>query len=306
MSTKKGRQAPKSKRRGVKSLQQKIFPYILIAPNTFIFLCFIIIPALCGFYYSLTEWEGIGEPVFIGLANYVKAFGDVKFWQAFIRTVKYVVITLPLIIVISLLLANLMIQKIPGKGIFRAVIYWPAMISYIVTGVAFKFIFGDSTGIINYLIELMGGTGIEWLMDSNHALAVVVMATLWSCAGYYMIMFMSGLQSIPISYYEAAKIDGASAFQRFMKITLPLIKPTLFLVLILGFLGLFKAYGMVISLTGGGPASATKFVVQYVYEKAFQEYSMGYACTLSILLMVILAVFTILQFKVSKGGEVND
>lgn len=290
----------------MKSLQQKIFPYFLIMPNALIFLCFIIIPAFCGFYYSLTEWEGIGEPVFVGFSNYAKAFSDKKFWQAFFRTVKYAAISLPLVMLISLLLANLMIQNIPGKGIFRAIIYWPAMISFIVTGVAFKFIFGDSTGIINYLIERMGGTGVEWLMDSGHALAVVVMATVWGCVGYYMIMFMSGLQSIPVSYYEAAKIDGASAFQRFWWITLPLIKPTTFLVLILSLLGLFKAYGMVISLTGGGPASATKFVVQYIYEKAFQEYSMGYACTLSILLMVILAFFTILQFKVSKGGEIND
>lgn len=306
MRVQKEKNTSKSKRRGVKSLQQKIFPYILIAPNAMIFLCFIIIPAFFGIYYSMTDWQGIGEPVFVGLGNYTKAFGDTKFWQAFVRTVKYAVITLPVVMVASLLLANLMIQSIPGKGVFRAIIYWPAMISFIVTGVAFKFIFGDSTGIINYLLKMMGGSSVEWLMDKDHALAVVIMATVWSCAGYYMIMFMSGLQSIPISYYEAAKIDGASAFQRFMRITLPLIRPTTFLVLILGFLGLFKAYGMVISLTGGGPASATKFVVQYVYEKAFQEYSMGYACTLSILLLVILAFFTILQFKVSKGGEIND
>ena len=295
-----------NKRRGVKSLQQTIFPYFLIAPNTLIFLCFIIIPAIYGVYYSLTEWQGVGTPVFVGIANYQKAFHDAKFWQSFGRTVKYALISLPLIMLISLLLANLMIQDIPGKGFFRAVIYWPAMISFIVTGVAFKFIFGDATGIINYLLELMGKNSVEWLMDGKHALAVVIIATIWSCAGYYMIMFMSGLQSIPISYYEAARIDGANAFQRFVLITLPLIRPTTFLVMILGFLGLFKAYGMVISLTGGGPASATKFVVQYVYEKAFQEYSMGYACTLSIILMVILAMFTILQFKVSKGGAIDD
>ena len=280
----------KSRKRGVKSTQQKIFPYLLIAPNTLIFLCFIIVPAIFGVYYSMTTWKGTGEPVFTGLANYAKAFADTKFWRAFWRTGKYAIITLPLVMAISLLLANLMIQKIPMKGIFRAIIYWPAMISYIVTGVAFKFIFSDSTGIINYLLSASGLKTIPWLMDGDHALAVVIIATIWSCAGYYMIMYMSGLQSIPVSYYEAAKVDGASAWQRFTRITLPLIRPTTFLVMILGFLGLFKAYGMVIALTNGGPGSSTKFVVQFIYERAFVEYDMGYACTLLILLLVILAL----------------
>lgn len=300
------RKKTRRRKRGVVSFQQKVFPYLMIAPNTFIFVCFVLVPAVFGIYYSLTKWNGLAEPVFIGLANYMKAFRDMKFWRAFGRTALYALITLPLVMTISLLLANLMIQRIPGKGVFRAIIYWPAMISYIVIGVSFKFIFSDSTGIINYLLSRAGFSEVNWLMDSRYALAVVILATIWSCAGYYMIMYMSGLQNISESYYEAAKVDGANAFQRFFSITLPLIRPTTFLIMILSFLNLFKAYGMVISLTGGGPASATKFAVQFIYEKAFSEYDMGYACTLSMILMLVLAVFTVLQFKINRGGEIND
>lgn len=287
--------------------KRKIFPYLLILPNTLIFACFILVPAICGLYYSMTSWKGIGEAKFTGLANYVKLLNDNKYWTSLGRTAVYAVIALPLIMIVSLLLAELMVQNIRGKGIFRAIIYWPAMISYIVVGVAFRFLFGDSTGIINYILELFGHGKVEWLMDARHALAVVIIATVWNCAGYYMIMFMSGLNSIPLSYYEAAKVDGSSPVQSFFRITIPLIRPTIFLVMMLGFLNLFKAYGLVISLTGGGPASATKFVVQYVYETAFSQTNMGYACTESIVLMVILAVFTVLQFRASNGGgAIND
>lgn len=121
-----------------------------------------------------------------------------------------------------------------------------------------------------------------------------------------MVMFMAGLQNIPLSYYEAATVDGATSVQKFIFITLPLVRPTTFLVMILGLLNLFKAYGLVISLTGGGPAGATKFVVQFIYEKAFSEFNMGYACALSMLLMVILGIFTGIQFKINRGGNVND
>ena len=158
--------------KGVISWKQKIFPYVLIAPNTIIFVVFIIVPAICGIYYSMTEWKGIGEPVFIGLANYAQAFTDAKFWTAIWHNCVYAVITLPLIIVIPLLLANLLIQKLPGKGFFRAIIYWPSMISYIVTGVAFKFIFGDASGIINYILSHFGMEKIEWMTQGTTAMAV--------------------------------------------------------------------------------------------------------------------------------------
>lgn len=286
-------------------MNRKLFPYLLIAPNALIFIIFIVVPAFFGLYFSLTEWKGIGVPEFIGFANYIKAFGDAKFWRAFSRTSLYVVASLPLIMVVPLMLANLMVKEIRGRGFFRAAFYWPSMISFIVVGISFKFIFGDNTGIINYLLSAFNGLKVEWLTNQTTAMLVVVLATIWCRSGFYMVTYISGLQSVPISYYEAAKVDGASGIQRFFYITLPLIKPTTFLVMILGLIDLFKAYGLVISLTNGGPGTATKFVVQYVYEKAFRQQEMGYASALSMILLVVMACFTIFQFKANRGGQID-
>mgnify|MGYP000853092941 CR=1 FL=1 len=286
--------------------EKKIFPYVLIAPNALIFLIFIIVPACFGFYFSLTEWKGIGTPEFVGFANYIKLFSDAKFWRSFTRTCIHVAISLPLIMAVPLLLASLMVKEIKARGFFRAAFYWPSMISYIVVGISFKFIFGDNTGIINYLLSFFNGLRIEWMTNQITAMFVLVLATVWCRSGFYMVTYISGLQSVPLSYYEAAKVDGASGMQQFLFITLPLIKPTTFLVMILGLIDLFKAYGLVISLTGGGPGTATKFVVQYVYEKAFRQQEMGYASALSMVLLVVMAGFTILQFKINKGGRIDE
>ena len=296
---------PKSKSH-ITSLEMRIFPYAMVLPNLLIFLLFIAIPAVLGCYYSLTTWKGIGTPVFVGFANYAKVFRDARFWTSFWTTCRFVLYTLPLVMVVPLFLAVLVTKDIRAKGIFRAIFYWPSMISYIVVGLSFKFIFGESTGIVNYLLTTIGLPKVELLTDPTNALLIVVFATVWSSAGFYMVNYISGLQSIPESYYEAATVDGASKRQQFFHITLPLLKPTSFLVMVLGFISLFRSYGMVISLTKGGPGRATTFVVQYVYDKAFQNVEMGYASALSVVLLVVLSVATLVQFALSKGGRVND
>ena len=298
--------AKNKKGRGIKSLEMRIFPYALILPNLLIFVLFIAIPAVMGMYYSMTDFKGIGTPNFIGIANYVKMAKDSRFWASFWRTWKFSLITLPLVVSIPLLLAMLMTMPIRMKGIFRAIFYWPSMISYIVVGLSFKFIFGETTGVINYMISLLGIPKIEWLTNANMALGVLILATVWSRTGFFMVNYIAGLQSIPDSYYEASLVDGASKTAQFFYITLPLLKPTMFLVMVLGFLDLFKSYGLVISMTNGGPASATKFVVQFVYEKAFQNLNMGYASALSMLMLLVMAVVTVIQFTISRGGQIND
>ena len=180
------------------------------------------------------------------------------------------------------------------------------MISYIVVGISFRFIFGYTTGVINYLIQLMGLPKISLMTTTGGAFFVLILASLWSGTGGTMIIFMAGLENISTTYYEAAEVDGASPWQRFIHITLPLLKPTLFLILITGVIGVFKTYGMVSVLTRGGPGDATKFVVQNIYDTAFSRFRLGYACTQSFILTFILAIFTVFQFKINKGGAVND
>lgn len=296
----------KAKRSSIASTEMKIFPYVMIAPNLLIFLIFIAVPAVFGLVYSLTDWGGIGELNFIGFSNYAELFTDHRFWISMRQTFLYAIISLPLIMVVSLLLATLLVKSIHGRGFFRAVFYWPSMISYIVVGLLFQFIFGDSTGIINYLLSTVGLPEVTWFTNSITAMAVVVLATVWSRTGFYMVTFISGLQSIDDTYYEAAEVDGASPMRKFFSITLPLLKPTMFLVMILSFIDLFKQYGLVITMTNGGPAGATKFAVQYIYEEAFQKFRLGYASALSMVTMLILAILTLLQFKLNNGGAIDD
>ncbi len=293
----------KSKKRA--SLERTLFPYMMILPNLLIFVIFIAVPAVFGFVYSLTDWEGVGALHFIGFKNYAKLFQDTRFWISIRQTFVYALIALPLIVAIPLLLATLLSRKIRGRSIFRAIFYWPSMISYIVVGLLFQFIFGDSTGIINFLLEKLGGSPVGWFTNSVSAMAVVILASVWSRSGFYMVTFLSGLSSINESYYEAAKVDGASGWRQFVSITLPLLKPTTFLVMILGFIDLFKQYGLVLTLTDGGPAGATKFAVQYIYEQAFDRFELGYASALSMVLLLILAVLTLAQFKINKGGAID-
>ncbi len=293
----------KSKKRA--SLERTLFPYMMILPNLLIFVIFIAVPAVFGFVYSLTDWEGVGALHFIGFKNYAKLFQDTRFWISIRQTFVYALIALPLIVAIPLLLATLLSRKIRGRSIFRAIFYWPSMISYIVVGLLFQFIFGDSTGIINFLLEKLGGSPVGWFTNSISAMAVVILASVWSRSGFYMVTFLSGLSSINESYYEAAKVDGASSWRQFVSITLPLLKPTTFLVMILGFIDLFKQYGLVLTLTDGGPAGATKFAVQYIYEQAFDRFELGYASALSMVLLLILAVLTLAQFKINKGGAID-
>lgn len=294
------------RRKGGVSLERRIFPYVMIAPNLLIFMIFIAIPAVYGFVYSLTDWGGYGELNFVNLQNYTELFGDRRFWISIRQTVIYTLCSLPLIVGVPLLLAVLLVSEIHGKSFFRAVFYWPSMISYIVVGLLFQFVFGESTGVVNYLLKLVGMESVSWFTKSGTAMAVVIAASVWSRSGFYMVTFISGLQSIDDTYYEAAMVDGAGKWRMFRSITVPLLKPTLFLVMILGFIDLFKQYGLVVTMTNGGPAGATKFAVQYIYEEAFQKFRLGYASALSMVLLVILAVITALQFKVMSGGAVND
>ena len=255
---------------------------------------------------SFADWKGIGKINFIGFGNYIELFSDSGFWSSLLRTTKFALCSLPFIIILPLFLAVMLTKKLRGKGIFRTIFYWPSMISYIVVGIAFRFIFGDSTGVISYFLQMFGLPKFSVMTNPTGAFWILILANLWFSTGSTMVIFMSGITNISPTYYEAAEVDGATSRQQFLKITLPLLKPTLFLVLILSLIGLFKAYGMVMQLTSGGPGDATKFVVQNIYDTAFKRFRLGYASAQSLVTTLILAVLTILQFKANKGGEIND
>ena len=283
--------------------RRKIFPYMMVLPTVLVFGIFIFYPAISGAITSLYKWDGINDPVFIGFANYIKIFKDKIFWESLGRTVLFTAISVPLVYYVSLGLGLLLVKPLRGKGVYRAMFYWPTMISSIIVGLSWKFLLGEDFGIINYILTLLGGTPIKFLTNPTWAMATVIFVTVWSMAGYYMVMFVAGLNNISETYYEAAVIDGASGWQQFRFITMPLLKPTSLLVIILALTTIIKTYPLVYALTQGGPGRATKFVVQKIYETGFQQNEMGYASTMTMILFVLLAMVTVLQFRLNKGGE---
>lgn len=280
-------------------------PLLFLLPNLLIFLLFIIIPAFQGLGMSLFS-RGIFTPAkYVGLRNFQRLLGDRVFLITVQNTLVYSLAAVALMTLFSLALALLLHRNnLRGEKAYRAAFYLPSLLSMVTVGIAWRFILGDEMGIINYLLRSWGGQGVRWLTDGRLAMLSVILVSLWAQAGYYMVIMISGLQAIPPSLYEAARIDGAGRGQAFLHITLPLLKSTLLVVMVLSTIGAFKAYELITVMTGGGPGYATKFIVQQVYQVAFTEDRLGYAAAMSVALMLIIGLFTLAQFRLS--GKEQD
>lgn len=296
----------KSRQRSHGTFQQTLAPMLFLAPNLAIFLVFIILPAVLGIRMSLFEWSILDGSRFIGLANFRNVLKDGMFWTTLRNTFVYVAAVVPLLTAFALALALLLAKEGRGMGFFRAIYYVPTMLSMIIVGIAWRWILGFDLGIVNYAIKLLGGTPAPWLTDGAMANVSLVFVTLWTRVGYFMMMFIGGLQAIPSTYYEAAKIDGADRRAIFRRITLPLLKPITLVVVILATIEAFKAYDLIYVMTQGGPGTSTKFLVQYIYQAAFQEDRLGYSAAMSVILLAVIGVFTALQFIVQKDDYTNE
>jgi alpha-1,4-digalacturonate transport system permease protein len=286
------------------NFHQILAPILFLLPNLLIFGLFIIIPAFQGLRLSFMKWGVFTPKQFVGLDNFKNLLSDEVFWITFKNTIVYSISTVICLLISSLVLALLLSRnKIKGEKAFRATFYIPALISLIAVGIAWRFILGDEMGIINYVLREMNFNPVSWLTNGTMAMLSVIIVTVWAQSGYYMIMFIAGLQAIPIELYEAAKIDGASAFASFKRITIPMLKSTILVVLVLATIQSFKAYELIVTMTKGGPGYATKFVVQQVYQVAFIEDRFGYASSMSMVLMVVIAIFTLIQFKATGKEE---
>ena len=283
--------------------KHKIFPYLLILPNLLIFGVYLFYPAINGLRYSFYKWDGLGPMKYVGFKNYADMFGDRNFLGSLGRTMTYSFFSIILIFCISLLLALVVSKKIKGVAFFRITFYFPFMLSAIVTGFSWRFLLADDFGLLSYLCTAMGREPIHFLTEPANAQATIIGITVWSFAGYYMMMFVAGLKNISPVYYEAAKIDGATPFRTFWHITFPLLKPTSLMVIVLSSLGVVKNYALTKAVTGGGPGTATKYLVQLIYETAFQKNKVGYASAMTMALFAILAVFTLIEFRLNRGGE---
>ncbi len=283
--------------------RRRLIPYVFIAPNLALFTAFRFVPLFYALYISFHDWSLIGDPEWLGVANYLRLSRDPLFWRALANTFAYALATVPTSMALGLLLAMGLNRRLPGRVLFRSVYFMPVVVSAVASGIIAAWLFNDNYGVINSLIVRAGGSRVAWLSTPRWALPSLAFATLWVRVGFNMVVYLAALQSIPALYYEAARIDGASAFSQFCHITVPLLAPATFLLLILDIINSFQVFDLVYVMTGGGPGFSTTMVVQYIFNAAFVTSEMGYASAMGMALYALILVFTIVQWRASRQAE---
>ncbi|MFH0764519.1 MAG: sugar ABC transporter permease [Candidatus Omnitrophota bacterium] len=288
-------------------LNEQKMSYVFVAPAVLLFLIFVLGPLIASFYWSFTEYDGIHAPVWVGLANYKAIFfNDPRFWKAVRNTVFYTVGVIPPGVALSLLLAIAVDQQIKGKNLFRMIYFIPSVTSVIAISVIWKWLFaGEKYGLINYFLILIGLKPVDWLMSPTFTLPAIMIMSIWAGLGYNMILFLAGLQTIPATVYEAADIDGANVWDKFWNITLPLLKPTMVFVVIMGFIVSFQVFEQIYIMTEsefgiGGVLDSALTVVAYLYDMGFRKFQMGYASALGYIVFIVVFIITIINIRFVK------
>lgn len=279
---------------------------IFILPFFIIYSLFIIWPVIQGVYVSFHKWGLMGKVKFTGLNNYKKLLSDKYFWESLGNTVTFVVITVPIIIIAALILSLLANRKSKLKKLSRISFYLPSILSVSVISYIAVYMASPYTGFINNLLHTFGlPYNIEplWLSDEKLAWITLAITTAWWTVGTSMLLYLAALQDISQEMYEAADIDGATGAKKLFKITLPLLKPTTWMILLLQVIACFKVFGQIRMITGGGPGTSTRPIIQYIYETAFTKNDMGYASAMSYILFAILVILTLVQNILSKRSE---
>jgi len=279
-------------------------PLALISINLLLLVTFFVWPAVTGLLYSFTSYTGIGTAPYVGLDNYQRLLQDDAFYAALIRTLVFTAGVVPLTLVLSLSTAVLLVTNYTkGKAVARIIFFLPWLISPIIAGVIWRWMFGENFGLVNYLITSLGGSEVPWQSNANLSMLVVIVAAAWGGTAFNMLLFVAALKNVPTAYYEAASLDGAGGWAKFRHITLPAIAPTTFIVVLLSVLGSMKEYALVQAINGGGPGTANNLLVQYIYTKGFQRAQIGYASAASFVLMLILMVIALVQLALNRRKE---
>jgi multiple sugar transport system permease protein len=279
---------------------------LFLLPDALGLLVFLFVPMVLSLSLGFFEVSGFGDYTWIGLDNYRQMFDDPAFASSLKVTAKYVAILVPGIYVVGLGLALLVNQRLPFVPVFRAMLFLPNVISLVVIGLVWRFMLVDRIGMVNKLFGRLGLERQSWLGDPDFALWSLLVVTLWFLMGYYMLIFLAGLREIPREYYEASRIDGASSWRMFRDITLPLLKPTSFFVLVTSTVTAVaggQGFDLVFVMTQGGPANTTTLIIYYIYQQAFQFSHYGYAAAMASFLVVVLVGLTGILFALTKGGR---
>ena len=265
-------------------------------PFMIVFALFMIYPLIFGLYISFFKWDILGTPSFLGLQNYADLLADEKFWSSLWHTVQFVLMTTPVLLVLGFLMALLVTSKSPLRGIMETCFFVPYIFSMTVVATLWAWIMQKDFGIINQVLNILGRDGVSWLTSEKNAMWSISVATYWWTAGFNMVLFTAGIKQISKEIYESATVDGAGMLQQVIHITIPLLKPTTILCLILQISASFNVFGQVYVMTGGGPAGSTRVLVQYIYETGFNYFRMGYSAAMSYVLFVIIMAVSVLQY----------
>lgn len=274
---------------------------LFLLPSLIGFLIFVFIPTITVIGLAFTNYSGGFNISYVGLDNFIQALTNSTFQKALSNTIWFTLATVFFQLLLGFIFAVILNGKLIGRTFFRAVIFLPVILSNIAVSLIFVLIFHPSKGPLNNFLLSMGLPAVPWLTSPSTALLTIIIVTLWQSFGYYMILFLSGLQSISPELYEAGEIDGANAFQRLIHITVPMLSPTTFLCVIMAIINSFKVFDQIFAMTGGqlggGPAGSTTVLVFDIYQRAFTNYEMGYASAESLILLLIVLLITIIQYR---------
>jgi putative chitobiose transport system permease protein len=286
-----------------KKILPTLTPYLFLLPALIILGIAVFYPAFQAFSLSFTQYDLdlTQAPQWVGLKNFQRLAQDQVFWQTLTNNFCYLIGVVPILVMAPLALAILVNQKLRGMAFFRMAYYTPVIISMVVAGIAWKALYAND-GILNQLLKMIGfSEGIPWLTSPQLALWSVMVVTIWKGLGYYMVIYLAGLQGIPAELYEAAAIDGSDGWQKHWDITLPLMRPYLLLVAVISSISAMKVFEEVYIMTQGGPLNHSKTVVYYVYERAFQDLEINYASAIGLVLFIFILILSLINLRISRN-----
>lgn len=282
---------------------KRYVPYLFLLPAGVILLVFFFVPFFQTFVLSFKDYStNIYNPTYIGLQNYIKLFQSPTFYKVLLNTFIYLFLAVPILAIFPLFLAILLNNKIRGITLYKILIYLPVIVSIVVAAIAFKWLYADQ-GILNYFMNKIGLGSIGWLTDTRFALISVIIVTIWKGIGYYMMIYLAGLMSVPKELYEACDIDGASPLRKHLTVTIPHIMPTIALVSTISAISAMKVFAEIYVMTKGGPLNSSKTIVYYIYERAFENLDLGYASAMAVVLLVIVMIFSLINILFFERGK---
>ena len=278
----------------------QIAGFYFVLPTLIIYGIFLIYPMITAFHYSFFKWNLLSEKKYVGLSNFAKMINDKRFWNSYITTFHFTLISIILIIILSFILALILEKSFKFKNVFQSAIFIPVILTMVSIAVVWQFMF-QSTGILSNLFIDLFGTKVKWLTSTKIAPYSMILVNVWKMTGYYMIIFIAGLLNVPNTFYEAARVDGANYFERLIYITLPQMKNTFILVFVSGVIFSFAAFPQQYVMTEGGPGRSTEVLALLIYKQAFEFTKFGYSSSISVAFFASLLLFSIIQLRLFKS-----